>query len=170
MVLSNHCIRELMEAGKLVIDPIEDKQIQPASIDLKIADEILIVKGSEINFGEEPEYERIKQDVITLPPKTHVLVRTSERIELPNDVGGIMKLRSSLSRVGVILNNAGWVDPGFKGTLTLSVFNSNDIPVKIKAGTRFSQLILLGLSKESDGYSGKYADQKETTGSKAHLD
>jgi dCTP deaminase len=170
MVLSNHCIKEMLKKGELVIDPIEDKQIQPASVDLRLSDEILISKGDEINFGQEPEYERIQKEEITLPPKTHVLVRTNERVELPKNVGGIMKLRSSLSRIGVILNNAGWVDPGFKGTLTLSVFNSNDVPVKIKAGTRFSQLILLRLGEESAGYQGKYTNQTGTTGSRAHID
>lgn len=168
MVLSGKTIRELLDSGKLVIEPLDPEQIQPASIDLRISDEILISKGEEIDFGKEPEYEKIQRNEIVLPPKTHVLVRTMERVELPNDVGGITKLRSSLSRIGVMLNNAGWVDPGFKGTLTLSVFNPNDSPVKIKPGTRFFQLILLRLDSESEGYSGKYADQKEITGSRAH--
>ncbi len=74
------------------------------------------------------------------------------------------KLRSSLSRIGVIFNNAGWVDPGFKGTLTLSVFNSNSCPVKIKKGTRFAQLILMRLDSESEGYAGKYSGQRKITG------
>ncbi len=87
-------------------------------------------------------------------------------MELPNDVGGIVKLRSSLSRIGLIFNNAGWVDPGFKGTLTLSVFNPHDSPVKVKEGTRFFQLVLLRLDRESEGYSGKYLDQKGITGNK----
>lgn len=169
MVLSSRSIKELLDSGNLVITPLDPEQIQPASIDLKIADEILISKGKEIDFGKEPEYEKIKGDVV-LPPKTHVVVRTQERVELPNNVGGITKLRSSASRIGVMFNNAGWVDPGFKGTLSLSVFNSNDSPVRIKAGSRFFQLILIKLDKESKGYSGKYLDQHEITGSKAHMD
>jgi len=165
MVLSSFAIKELLESKRLIIEPLDPDQIQPASIDLRIADEILIAKGEEINFGKEPEYEKRKGDVI-LPPKTHVLVRTIERVELPNDVGGMVKLRSSLSRIGVMLNNAGWVDPGFKGTLTLSVFNPNDSHVKIKVGTRFFQLVLLRLDRESEGYAGKYLDQKGITGNK----
>ncbi len=69
-----------------------------------------------------------------------------------------------------MLNNAGWVDPGFKGTLTLSIFNPNDSPVKIQKGMRLFQLILLRLDKESEGYSGKYVNQTEITGSRAHTD
>jgi len=166
MILSKGSIGEFLDSGKLVIEPLDFAQIQPASVDLRISDEILILKGEEIDFDKEPEYEKIKKSEIILPPKTHVLVRTIENVELPNDVGGMVKLRSSLSRIGVIFNNAGWVDPGFKGTLTLSVFNSKDVPVKIKPGTRFFQLILMRLDKESEGYSGKYLGQKEVTGNR----
>lgn len=166
MVLSSVTIRELLESKRLVIEPLDFAQIQPASIDLRISDEVLILKGEGIEFGKEPEYEKVKKDEVVLPPKTHALVRTKEHVELPNDVGGMVKLRSSLSRIGIIFNNAGWVDPGFKGTLTMSVFNSKDVPVKIKSGTRFSQLILMRLDRESEGYSGKYLGQKEVTGNK----
>lgn len=166
MVLSSCTIKGLLESKKLVIEPMDPEQIQPASIDLRISGEILIAKGEEIDFGKEPEYENIKGSEIVLPPKTHVLVRTIEHVELPNDVGGIVKLRSSLSRIGVIFNNAGWVDPGFKGTLTLSVFNPKGVPIRIKAGTRFSQLILMRLDSESEGYSGKYLGQREVTGNR----
>jgi dCTP deaminase len=160
MVLSSGTIRELLEKKKLVIKPLDPDQIQPASIDLKISGEIMVTK--------EKGYERIVGEEVVLPPKTHVLVRTREHVELPNDVGGIVKLRSSLSRIGVMLNNAGWVDPGFKGTLTLSVFNPNDSPLKIKQGTRFFQLVLLRLDSESEGYSGRYLGQREVTGNKGN--
>jgi len=168
MILSDKSIRELMDSGKLVIEPFDPKQIQPASIDLRISDEIMRAKG-EIDFGRGAEYEKIKRDEILFPPKTHMLVRTIERVELPNDVGGITKLRSSLSRVGMLFNNAGWVDPGFKGTLTLSVFNANDSPVRVRAGTRFFQLILVRLEGESEGYSGRYLNQSEVTGAKREV-
>ena len=166
MILSSSTIRELLKKRKLVIEPLDPEQIQPASVDLRISDEILVLRGKEIDFDREPEYEKIKGKEIVIPPKTHVLVRTRERVELPNDVGGITKLRSSISRIGIIFNNAGWVDPGFKGTLTLSVFNPNDVPVRIKEGTRFFQLVLLRLDRESEGYAGKYLGQRGITGRK----
>jgi len=164
MLLSGKTIKELIDGKKLVIRPFDAKQIQPASVDLRLAGEMLLLKGKAIDFGKEQEYEKIKGGEVVLPPKTHVLVRTVEYVELPNDVGGMTKLRSSLSRIGVVFNNAGWVDPGFKGTLTLSVFNSNNCPVKIRKGTRFVQLILMRLDNESDGYAGKYSGQRKITG------
>ncbi len=170
MVLSSETIRELLDSGRLIIEPMEAEQIQPASVDLRISDEIMVIRGKQIDFGKEPEYENTRQNEIVLPPRTHVLVRTEERIELPNDVGGVTKLRSSVSRIGVMFNNAGWVDPGFRGTLTLSLFNPNDSPVRIKPGTRFFQLVLFRLDSEGEGYSGRYANQTGITGSRAHTD
>jgi dCTP deaminase len=166
MVLSGKTIKGLLDSRKLVIEPLESKQIQPASVDLRISGEMLLIKTKEIDFGGEQEYEKTKSRELVIPPKTHVLVRTIERVKLPRDIGGMTKLRSSLSRIGIVFNNAGWVDPGFEGTLTLSVFNSNDSPVRIKAGERFAQLILMRLDREGDGYSGKYSGQSDVTGRK----
>jgi dCTP deaminase len=164
MILSEKTIRHLLSTGKLVIEPLDEKQIQPASIDLRIADEILMLGGKEIDFGKAQAYKKIRAREIVLPPRTGVLIRTVEHIELPNDVAGTTRLRSSLSRIGIFMNNAGWVDPGFKGTLTLSVFNANACSVKIRPGTRFLQLVLMKLDTESGGYEGKYLGQRAITG------
>jgi dCTP deaminase len=164
MILSEKTIKELLDSKRLVIEPFDEKQIQPASVDLRISGEMLRLKGKEIVFEREQEYERCNGDEVVIPAKTHALIRSLEYVELPNDVAAMTKLRSSLSRIGLILNNAGWVDPGFKGTLTLSVFNANDCPLRIAKGTRFCQLILMRLDRESAGYAGKYSGQKTTTG------
>ena len=164
MILSGKTIREMLDSKKLVIKPLGAKQIQPASVDLRISGEMLRIRGREIVFEREQECERSEGGEVTIPAKTHVLIRSLEYIELPNSVAGMAKLRSSLSRVGLVLNNGGWVDPGFRGTLTLSVFNANDCQLKIAKGTRFCQLILMKLDREGEGYAGKYSGQKKVTG------
>jgi dCTP deaminase len=164
MLLSEKTIKELLSSGRLIIRPLEAGQIQPASVDLRISGDALVLEGKETDFGKKQAYRKTKGKEVILPPKTHVLLRTLEWVELPNDVGGMTKLRSSLSRVGVMFNNAGWVDPGFKGTLTMSVFNANDCPLRIAKGTRFAQLILMRLDRESEGYAGRYKGQREVTG------
>lgn len=170
MVLSGRSIRRLMRSGGLVIDPLGEGQIQPASVDLRVAGEMLTAAGKEIDFGKEPEYERSDGEEIIIPPGKHALVRTVESIELPKDIGAITKLRSSASRIGLMFNNAGWVDPGFRGALTLSLYNSNQVPVRIKAGTRLFQLLLVKLDQESEGYMGKYSNRSAIMGSRAHRD
>lgn len=153
-----------MRSKALVIEPLEAKQIQPASVDLRISGEMLMIRGKEIIFEKEQEYDKSDGNEVRIPAKTHAIIRSLEHVELPKDVAGMMKLRSSLSRVGLMLNNAGWVDPGFNGTLSLSVFNANDCPIRIAKGTRFAQLILMKLDCESSGYAGRYSGQKAVTG------
>jgi dCTP deaminase len=164
MILSGKTIGDLLSSGRLRIGPLEDGQVQPASVDLRISGELLKLKGKEIRFEDKQDYEREEGEELVVPARAQVLVRSLERVELPNDVAGMVKLRSSLSRVGLVLNNAGWVDPGFKGTLTLSVFNANGCPLRIKRGTRFAQLVLMGLDREGEGYAGRYSGQKTATG------
>jgi len=164
MILSDKTIKELLSSKRLIIEPLEQKQIQPASVDLRISGEMLCMKGGEIVFEKEQEYEKHEGDEVVIPPRTQVLIRSLEYMELPHDIAAMTKLRSSLSRVGLMLNNAGWVDPGFKGTLTLSVYNANDCALRIAKGTRFAQLILMKLDGASDGYAGKYSGQRAVTG------
>ena len=43
MILSDKTIKNMLETGDLVIDPIDDKSIQPASVDLRLGDHFLVV-------------------------------------------------------------------------------------------------------------------------------
>ncbi|MEM5871665.1 MAG: dCTP deaminase, partial [Candidatus Aenigmatarchaeota archaeon] len=106
MILSDATIKSLIKSKRFIIEPFDENAIQPSSIDLKISDEILFIEGKEVIFSEERKvkYREVKCKEIVIPPKKFVLVRTVERVELPNDIAGMVKLRSSLSRIGLFLN------------------------------------------------------------------
>ena len=61
--------------------------------------------------------------------------------ELPNDLTAFVEGRSSLGRMGLFIQNAGWVDPGFKGEITLELYNANRCAIELKAGRRVGQLV-----------------------------
>src|SRR5947199_5397463 len=88
---------------------------------------------------------RIDRDV-RLEPKQHSLVASIERVELPDHIVGFLHLRSSLAREGLFASLA-LVDPGFRGQLTVSLYNSGDSAVNLAKGERFIQLSLLRLGK-----------------------
>ena len=92
MILSEKTIKELLDSKRLVIEPFDEKQIQPASVDLRISGEMLRLKGKEIVFEREQEYERCNGDEVVIPAKTHALIRSLEYVELPNDVAAMTKL------------------------------------------------------------------------------
>lgn len=79
--------------------------------------------------------------------------------------------RSSLGRMGLFIQNAGWVDPGFKGEITLELFNANRCAIELKAGRRVGQLVFAKLDDVAlNPYRGKYQYQRGATGSKVFLD
>ena len=98
------------------------------------------------------------QDGIQLKPGRQKLAATLERVELSEQILGILHIRSSLAREGIIASLA-LVDPGFKGQLTVSLYNSGDRPVRIRKGERFIQLTLLRLgTPATEKYDGRYQD------------
>lgn len=106
-----------------------------------------------------------------LLPWQFVLAATEEWIELPNNLTAFVKGRSSLGRLGLFIQNAGWVDPGFKGRITLELFNANRFAIELKAGRRIGQLIFARMSKGAlNPYCGKYQGQHDATGSRVHMD
>lgn len=43
--------------------------------------------------------------------------------------------------MGLFIQNAGWVDPGFEGKITLELFNANRCAIRLDVGRRVGQLV-----------------------------
>lgn len=174
MILSDKTITKLLENGTLRIEPMEKEQIQPASIDVRLGDTFGIVEDScrgIISLENEIKYKTIKTDTYILLPGQFVLATTKEFISLPDNLTAFVEGRSSLGRMGLFIQNAGWVDPGFKGEITLELFNANRCAIELKAGRRVGQLVFAEMDEAAlNPYSGKYQGQKGATGSLVFMD
>ncbi len=83
----------------------------------------------------------------------------------------VVEGRSSLGRLGLFIQNAGWVDPGFHGEITLELFNANRCAIKLQAGRRIGQLVFARMDRAAQNpYRGKYQGQRGATGSRVFLD
>lgn len=174
MILSDITIHQMLIDGKLVISPMHEQQIQPASVDIRLGDTFCVVEDSSegiINLEREVRYKTIKSDTYLLLPGQFVLASTMEYIALPDNLTAFVEGRSSLGRLGLFVQNAGWVDPGFKGEITLELFNANRCAIELKAGRRVGQLVFALMDKPSlYPYQGKYQGQRGATGSKVFMD
>lgn len=174
MILSDITLTEMLETGELKMSPLTKSQIQPASIDIRLGDTFGIVEDTSsgiITLESEISYKTIKTDTYLLLPGQFVLATTMEYIELPNDLTAFVEGRSSLGRMGLFIQNAGWVDPGFKGEITLELFNANRCAIELKAGRRVGQLVFAKMDKEAQNpYRGKYQGQTGATGSRVFMD
>lgn len=153
VILPDWQIIELSER-QTMIDPFARERVNPASVDLCVSDEIVDIASSRRVHCE---------DVIRINPGQHVLVSTVETVRLPDDVAGQLILKSSMGRRGVSMPAAGWVDPGFVGTLTVQI--SACAPVLLTPGQPFVQLVLHKLAAAPDSaYNGHYQGQQGVTG------
>lgn len=174
MILSDKTIMKMLEEGTLEISPITQQQIQPASVDVRLGDTFSVVEDSStgiINLEEKIKYKTIQTDTYVLLPGQFVLATTMEYFALPNNLTAFVEGRSSLGRMGLFIQNAGWVDPGFKGEITLELFNANRCAIELKAGRRVGQLVFAEMDQDAlNPYNGKYQGQRGATGSRVYKD
>lgn len=147
-VLSAAAIRYMMEHCGLVIDP-KPRVIQPTSVDLHLGPETVWPEvgntgnGSYVIDPTLPEkltvVRRITEEII-LHPGSFVLGATVERIELPPGMVAILMGKSTLARIGLQIESAGYVDPGWRGELTLELVNLGPLPIRLIPGMKICQI------------------------------
>lgn len=158
MILSDKTILKMLENKSLTITPVEKEQIQPASVDVRLGNTFSIVEDMSrgiLSLDNEIVYKTITADTYVLLPGQFVLASTMEYFELPDNLTAFVEGRSSLGRIGLFIQNAGWVDPGFRGEITLELFNANRCAIELKAGRRVGQLVFAQLDETAlNPYSG----------------
>lgn len=173
MILSDRDILRRLETGDLVIEPLEDidMQVQPASVDLRLGEQFLEFKRTNIpcihpNRDEEVD-DYVSETVVPegdefiLHPGDFVLGTTTERVDIPPDLIAHVQGRSSLGRLAVVVHaTAGIVDPGYRGQITLELSNLGTAPVALSPGMRISQLIFTELSSAAERPYGSDRDSK----------
>lgn len=174
MILSDRTIKKLLSSKELIVEPITEEQIQPASVDLRLGTHFLKVDENAIDcmtLSSPIQYVEFESNEVIIPPHSFLLATTMEYIKLPNNLTAFVEGRSSIGRMGLFIQNAGWVDPGFEGEITLELYNANRLPIRLTAGRRICQLVFAQLDEIAERpYCGKYQYQRKTVGSMVYKD
>lgn len=174
MILSDKTILKMLDEKSLVINPVTKEQIQPASVDIRLGNTFIVVDDTPSNIitlDSQINYKTITTDTYLIMPGEFVLATTMEYFELPDNLTAFVEGRSSLGRMGLFIQNAGWVDPGFKGEITLELYNANRCAIELKAGRRVGQLVFAEMDAPAiNPYNGKYQGQMGATGSRVFMD
>ena len=158
-VLSEGTIRRLVEEQRIKIEPWDPAMVQPASVDLKLGTSFRVFHNHRlpaIDLAEPPtgvtEHVQIEDSAsFVIHPGEFVLGSTVEWVELPDDIVARIEGKSSLGRLGLIVHaTAGFVDPGFSGTLTLEITNLTRVPIKLYAGLPIAQLSFMALDQPAE--------------------
>jgi dCTP deaminase len=162
MILSDRDIRKFIQSGEIGIQTSDQtsnekfqqtviQNIGPSSLDLRLGKHFKLYEQTKCPILDpaNPEtfkncsrsIELKKNEPFIVQPNDFALGVTLEYIQLPVNLVARVEGRSSLGRLGIIIHStAGFVDPGFAGTITLEITNINRMPVALYAGMRVCQL------------------------------
>lgn len=187
-ILSDKTIKEYLEEGKIVIDPLKDEQqIQPSSVDMRLGDEFKVFKvirkpyidpKDEEDIAEYMESSTVPEgEAFIIHPNEFALATTQEYVKVPDDLVARVEGRSSMGRLGVTMHvTAGYVDPGFEGRITLEISNIGAMPVALYPGQRVCQLVFETMTTPAElpyGHpkrNSKYMKQLKPESSRIKLD
>ena len=183
MLMSDRDIRTSIEAGQVGLEPLEMGLLQPSSIDVRLDRFFRLFDNHKYAFIDPAE----QQDELTrlievdpaepfiLHPGEFVLGSTYEFVTLPDDVAARLEGKSSLGRLGLLTHStAGFVDPGFKGHVTLELSNVATLPIKLWPGMKIGQLCFFKLTSPSEHpygsekYASRYQGQRGPTASRSY--
>jgi dCTP deaminase len=185
-VLSDRDIRAAMQAGRVRIDPYDAACLQPSSVDLHLDADFRVFRNNRYAYidvrSSQPDLTEIvsiedDDEPFILHPNEFVLGQTLEWVELPDDLVARLEGKSSLGRLGLLIHStAGYVDPGWKGNLTLELSNVANLPIALYRGMKIGQISFFRMSSAVERPYGsrelgsKYQGQSRPTESQFYRD
>ncbi|MCL4383448.1 MAG: dCTP deaminase [Candidatus Marsarchaeota archaeon] len=168
MILSDFDLNNAIKTNRLVVKPFLKEIVRENGLDLRLSDEIAYHNDFKDHFVLDPEkkehveqsykVEKHKKSFI-INPNQQVLLSTLEYLELPEDLVGLVELRSTWARHGFSLPPT-IIDAGFKGTITLEVINNAPFKILLRPKYRFAHVIFIKTNnKVSNTYKGTYLNQ-----------
>jgi dCTP deaminase len=137
-VLVNHQIVRAVKDGVIEIDPFDEANVQPASVDLTLDDFIVTTDGEKIDITDD--------QMFTLKGGHTVNVNTREWIALPRDYVGRAGAMTGLASLGIMTSHGFQVDPGFQGNLQFCIFNAGGRDFELRGGMPIVSLEIMPLS------------------------
>ena len=145
MILSDVSIKMAIAVGDIVVRPLDPNDIQPASIDVHLDKTIQLFGPSITDLSEDGVTTNMDITKFLLHPRQFILGSTLEHIEIPNYIVAVLESTSSLKRAG-LFSAPGYVDPGWKGQLTLEIYNQSANSIVLYPGMKIGQLVFFQLT------------------------
>ncbi len=163
MVLSDRTIRDELVQGRIVIDPLGEACIQPASVDIRLDRTFLVFRNtSRTHIDVMRPAEDITDEVIVadgepfmLHPGQFALGSTLESVTIPDDIVARIEGKSSLARYGLLIHStAGFIDPGWSGKLTLEFSNVGILGITLYYGMKIGHISFSRLTTPAEAPYG----------------
>jgi dCTP deaminase len=184
VILSDTSIRKALADGRIVIEPLDERSIQPSSVDLHVDQYFRVFRNDTTPFIDPKQSQENLTELVEVPdeaafilhPGEFVLGSTYERVALPDDLVARLEGKSSLGRLGLLIHStAGFVDAGWDGHLTLELSNVANLPIAIYPKMKIGQISFLEMTTPaaapygSASMGSKYQGQRGPTPSRYYL-
>ncbi len=98
-----------------------------------------------------------REEHIVLPPGGRLLACTEEEVSIPLDKFGFVQTKGSIARGFLFVHvGDGQIDPGYRGKITLELYNASAFYYKLVAGMPIASLFVMQTDEAVDGYDGRY--------------
>jgi len=154
MILARTEVIKEIASGKLVIDPFEEAALQACAYDLSLSDEIRVFKdvSEPIDLTEAIDWTKIADTDLTskiniadgylLKPNEFVLGISRERIDMPENLFGILTGRTRFARLGLIVHaTAQFISPCTSNRQVFEMKNIGPLILKLVPGERIAQVV-----------------------------
>ncbi len=167
-ILVGNEILAAIKRGEIIIDPLDESQVGPGSVDLTLGNDFRVFRKqskiyhvrNESDFADVTELVSLASgDYISISPGEMILGITKERITLKETIAGWLEGRSRFARFGLAVHvTAGFMQPGISNHQVLEIVNLGHTPLALYPGTRICQFIF-ERCEGSAKYQGRFADQ-----------
>lgn len=175
MFLGVDKLLELVKEKKLVEDLCERELTNPegTGFDLRVG-EFFKIKGrgflgeterKTCDIESTAKYKEGEKRVVTIKPDDFYLVKTIEKVNLPENLVGFFQPRTTMQRMGIFFR-ASQVSPGYSGELTFAIKNEGPCEVDIELGSRICHVVFAEVKGKTHLYRGQWQGGRVTTDKK----
>lgn len=172
MFLGVDHLLKLVKEKNLVENLCERELTNPegAGFDLRLGEVFTISGKGFLGIDERQtcpiksirKYNSNNKQTINIKPNNFYLVKTVEKVNLPEDLLAIFKPRSTLQRMGLYLRTT-QVAPGYSGELTFALKNVGPTEITIELGARIVHIMFAKVSGKTNLYRGQWQGGRVTT-------
>lgn len=155
-VLGGDALKREIREGRIVVSPMLDldDQVGEGSIDLRLGTKFITTRRSQYRLMNPKELDAstarsflsrvhlVFTDDFILHPGQLILAATFEFVMLPTNMCAYVVSRSKYGRAGLLVATAAYVQPGWKGCLTLELLNSGGVPIQLSCGAPIAQIVV----------------------------
>src|SRR5437016_1394255 len=158
-MMSDNQIRAALSAGEIVLEPFDEKKLEPASYDARIG-------NWAFSSSSKERFSLVAKGLLIIEPGEFAVLETREKVILNDSTAGQLGLRSEYAQRGLLLLSGPQIDPGFRGILTVRVVNLAPKPIALPYEAPFLTIqffrlshavtkLYTGARQEQDGISAR---------------